>query len=244
MLITNSTASGPHYKLLREQILNDLKNGVLKPGEAIPPEVQIRDKYGVSIGTIRKAVDKLVEDGLLIRQQGRGTFVSVHDQQRTLHSFFRIANKNGQKEVPHGEVVSFSKGRADEALARSLNVKVGVPIFAMRNLLSLGGSPVIVDDIQLPQHLFPNLTKSIIQDRQDEPIYHLYHSKFGINVLSIIEYLTAVRAPADVRTLLQVPAQTPLLQVDRIALTFDDVPVEFRRRYVHTEQYEYVNDPR
>jgi GntR family transcriptional regulator len=244
MLLTSSTASGPHYKLLREQILNDLKTGVLKPGEAMPPEVQIRDKYGVSIGTIRKAVDKLVEDGLLIRQQGRGTFVSVHDQQRTLHSFFRIANKDGRKEIPHGELLSFSRGRADEALARALNVKVGVPTFVMRNLLSLGGSPVIVDDIQLPQHLFPSLTKSVMQDRQDEPIYHLYHSKFGINVLSIIEYVTAVRAPSEVRALLHVAAQTPLLQVDRIALTFDDAPVEFRRRYVNTEHYEYVNDPR
>jgi GntR family transcriptional regulator len=110
----------------------------------------------------------------------------------------------------------------------------------IRNLLSLGGRPVIVDDITLPAALFPGITERIFAGR-DNTIYHLYQSRYGINVLRTDERLRATLATGAVASLLGLAPGAPLLEVRRIAYTFRDRPVELRVSQVDTAAHAYHN---
>src|SRR6476620_4245903 len=88
----------PLYKEVARQMTDALKAGQWQPGEAIPSEKRLGEQFGVSIGTVRKAIDELTAHRILIRQQGRGTFVASHGQSRYRYSFFHISRQDGHKE--------------------------------------------------------------------------------------------------------------------------------------------------
>jgi GntR family transcriptional regulator len=137
-------------------------------------------------------------------------------------------------------MVAFERGRAGPAEAAALAIARDERVIRVRNLLSLGGGPVIVDDLTLPAALFPGLTERIFGAR-DNTIYHLYQSRYGINVLRTDERLRAVLAAGPVATLLAVAPGAPLLEIRRIALTFRDRPVELRLSRVNTAAHVYHN---
>ncbi|HVC10959.1 MAG TPA: GntR family transcriptional regulator, partial [Burkholderiales bacterium] len=125
--------------------------------------------------------------------------------------------------------------------AAKLRIAAGDPVFRIRNLLSLEGRAVAVDDQVLAQARFPDLTEKIFVGR-DNTIYHLYQTRYGINVLRTSERLRATLADPEVTRLLGVRRGAPLLEINRVALTYHDVPVELRRSLVNTEQHEYFSD--
>jgi GntR family transcriptional regulator len=225
---------------VRSHLTEGIATGRWKAGEAIPPEADLAAHFGVSIGTIRKAVDSLVAQGALVRRQGKGTFVTSHDGRRLLFHFFHIVGADGAKAYPDVRTASFERGRADAAEADALAVPRDERVIRIRNVLSLGGDPVIVDDITLPAALFPGLTERIFAAR-DNTIYHLYQSRYGINVLRTDERLRAALASGATAALLGVASGSPLLEIRRIALTFRDRPVELRVSRVNTAAHAYHN---
>jgi GntR family transcriptional regulator len=98
----------------------------------------------------------------------------------------------------------------------------------------------LVDDITLAAELFPGLSEKLFVSRQNT-IYHLYQSRYGINVLRTDERLSAVLATGDIAQLLGVTTGAPLLEIRRIALTFRDRPVELRVSRVNTARHDYYN---
>jgi GntR family transcriptional regulator len=231
-------ADRPLYEEVRARLTEGIAEGRWKPGEAIPPEGQLAARFGVSIGTIRKAVDSLVAQGALLRRQGKGTFVTAHDGRRLMFHFFHIVGADGSKAYPEVRTVSFERGRAGAGEARALAVARDERVVRIRNLLSLDGRPAIVDDITLPSALFPGLTERIFSGR-DNTIYHLYQSRYGINVLRTDERLRATLAAGAVASLLGLPPGSPLLDIRRVALTFRDRPVELRVSHVNTASHAY-----
>jgi GntR family transcriptional regulator len=196
-----------------------------------------------AIGTIRKAVDGLVAEGLLVRRQGKGTFVTAHDSGRLLFYFFHIVPREGSKTYPEVRTIDFRRTRADAAAARALGIAPLDKVIRIRNVLSLGADerrPVVVDDITLPAALFPGLSERIFLARENT-IYHLYQSRYGINVLRAEERLSASLASGDIVALLGVNPGAPLLEIRRLALTFRDRPVELRVSHVNTARHEYQN---
>ena len=228
----------PLNEQVRQRLLEGISTGEWPAGSAIPTESVLAGAFGVSIGTIRKAVDGLVAEGLLVRRQGKGTFVTAHDSGRLLFYFFHIVPREGVKTYPQPHTVDFRRDRAGNAAARALAIAPLDKVIRIRNVLSLSGDPVVVDDITLPAALFPGLTERIFLARENT-IYHLYQSRFGINVLRTDERLRATPATADVAQLLGVSAATPLLEVRRVALTFRDRPVELRISRVNTARHDY-----
>ena len=196
--------------------------------------------YGVAIGTIRKSVDSLVAESALARHQGKGTFVTAHDGSRLLFHFFHIVGRDGTKSYPEVRTLAFARARASDDEARALGITARDPVIRIRNVLSLEAEPSIVDDITLPAELFPGLTEKIFRARGNT-IYHLYQSRYGINVLRTDERLRAVLANAELGTLLRVAAGAPLLEIRRVALTFRDRPVELRISRVNTARLDYHN---
>lgn len=231
----------PLYKEVKRVLTHSLAQGEWQPGAPLPSEAKLAQRYGVSIGTLRKAIDELVAEGVVVRRQGSGTFISSHGANRLMFHFFHIVPREGDKQYPRTATLAFRRARAEAAEAAKLGLAAGDPVLRIRNLLSLADKPVILDDLVLPQRLFPELSERILTAR-DNTIYHLYQTRYGINVLRTSERLRATLAGADVAPLLGLRKGAPLLEIDRVAYTYHAAPVELRRSLVNTAEHDYFSD--
>jgi len=237
----NVALTNPLYRRVRIALTRHLAAGIWKPGEAIPSETLLAREFAVSIGTIRKAVDELVAGNILVRQQGRGTFVAMHTEDRTLFYFFHIARKDDIKELPVHELLLFRKDKAEAEEAQRLGVGRGTPTLRINNVLKLGGRPVIFDDIVVPAALFRGLDENTYRSREST-IYALYQARYHINVIRISERLSAAIPSATVAAILGMPAKTPALVIKRVAFTYNDTPVEYRVSWLDSREHEYLSD--
>lgn len=230
----------PLYKQLKNRITESLREGVWRHGQAIPTESELAQRYGASVGTLRKAVDELVAENILVRQQGRGTFVASHTRDYMLNVFFTIVDRDGEKIFPDTQLVAFKRGRADAGTAKLLEIKPGAPVFRIRTLLHLAGHAAIVDNIRLPAYLFPDLSEHAFLNR-DTTIYGLYQQRYGITVVRTVESIAAALADDKTRALLGLEAPAPVLKIVRTAYTYKDQPVDTRVRYVRTTHHTYLS---
>ena len=231
----------PLYREVKRVLTQSLAEGEWRPGVALPSETRLGERFRVSIGTVRKAIDELVAERILVRHQGRGTYVASHNARRMLFHFFHIVPAGGGKEQPQTELLSFERAKADADSAARLNIAPGAPMFRIRNLLRLAGRPVVLDEINLPAERFPRLSEKVFRVR-DSTFYQLYQERYGINVVRSAERLSAALADRPSAKLLGVPAGSPLLRIKRTALTYHNVPVELRTSLVNTAEHEYFSD--
>jgi GntR family transcriptional regulator len=228
----------PLYREVKHQLMESLRGGEWKAGDMIPAEKRLCERYGVSVGTLRKAVDELTAENILIRHQGRGTFVASHSQDRYMFGFFHICPKTGHKEYPQVEFISLAREKADPDAARRLGVGKGSKLLRIVNRLSLGGRAVIIDHILLPERIFPGLTETQLRERRTT-LYQLYQDSYGVAVLRTEERLDAESARPGLAELLGIDEGTPLLHIVRRALSFRDEVVELRHSWVLTSEHEY-----
>ncbi len=239
--VIDTAAFSPLYKEVKRRLTGSIAAGEWRPGEALPSETRLAQRFNVSIGTLRKAIDELVAERIVVRHQGRGTFVATHSANRLLFHFFHVVPRGGEKQYPDTTTLAFRRGRAEAVEAAKLQLAPGDPVLRVRNLLALGGRPVVLDDLVLPQRLFPDLTEKILTTR-DNTIYHLYQTRYGINVLRTSERLSAALADAETAKLLNLRKGAPLLEINRVAFTYHSAPVELRRSLVDTTGHEYFSD--
>ena len=240
-LSSSSLSLSPLYKEVKTRLTRGLVAGEWKPGEAIPSESRLAERFSVSIGTIRKAIDELVAERILVRHQGRGTFVAAHTEDRTLFYFFHIVGKDGNRELPTTELLSFRTGRATAIEEARLKLGRGARMLRIQNLLKLGGKPVVLDEINVPAALFPDLDEDAFRAREGT-IYGLYQARYGISVIRISERLSAEHPSEHAAKVLQINARDPALMIKRVAYSYDDTPVEYRVSWVNTERHEYLSD--
>ncbi len=217
-----------------------LDRGDWKPGEAIPSETELALRFQVSQGTVRKAVDELASENLLIRRQGKGTFVSTHHEARVRFRFLRLAPNQGEPQPAESQILDCKRIRASAEIARALELKVGDSVVAIRRLLSFAGVPTVVDDIYLPGALFKGLTADLLNGYVG-PLYGFFETEFGVSMVRAEEKLRAVNADSEMSVLLGIPQDTPMLKVDRISFTYADRPVELRMGHYVTDRYHYRN---
>ncbi len=230
----------PLFRAVKRALLQAMADGAVAPGDALPSELELSRGYGVSVGTLRRAVDDLVAEHILVRRQGRGTFVAMHTTDRFLFQFFHVERCDGLREAPAVELVSFERTRLDDEAAEALELKAGEPALQIENRLRLQGKPVVHDKLVLPAKLFRGLTEKRLLERTST-IYHLYQTEFGISVVRAHERLRAVGADRAAARVLGVPVGQPVLQVRRVALGLGGQPVEWRVSTVVTAQHDYVN---
>ena len=240
-LAAGAVTASPLYKEVKTQLTRGLAAGEWKPGAAIPSESRLAERFNVSIGTIRKAIDELVAERILLRQQGRGTFVATHSEDRTLFYFFHIVGKDGSRELPVMELLSFRRARPGATEEERLNLSPGASVFRIQNLLKLSDRPVIFDEITVSAERFPDLDQDVFGGR-DGTIYGLYQARYGITVIRIIETLAAARPSTRAASLLGISTETPALVIRRVAYTYGNQPVEYRVSWVNTERHEYLSD--
>ncbi|WP_244607348.1 GntR family transcriptional regulator [Bosea sp. CS1GBMeth4] len=230
----------PLYRQVKAIFVRRLVDGVWAPGAALPSEGQLAAEIGVSQGTVRKALDELAAENLVVRRQGRGTFVAEHDERRILFQFFKLAPDRGEPRFPDSVVLSVTTGSADEAERAALDLAEGATVVRIRRLRSFDGAPLIVETLSLPEQLFPDLSQGPIPNN----LYALYAGRYGITVANARERLKAVALGPDDAAALGVAAGEPALQIDRIALSLDGNPVERRLSLCLTEEVHYLSDLR
>jgi GntR family transcriptional regulator len=240
-LLAGATLDVPLYKEVKRLMIEAISGAEWVPGKAIPAEWALAERFQVAVGTVRKAVDELVAENILVRQQGRGTFIAAHNRERLMFHFFHIVRRDGSKQQPDVHFQSFRSAKADTDEAAALSLSEGEAVFRIRNLLLIADEPIIADAITVPQALFPSLSLAQFRDRPNT-IYHLYQNAFGITVVRSAERLRATLADAETAKALRIKPNAPLLEIRRVALSFDNAPVEYRRSLVNTERYEYFSD--
>jgi GntR family transcriptional regulator len=234
-------AFSPLYQQIKALITRDLQEGVWKPGEVIPSEMDLAARFKVSQGTVRKAIDELAAENLLVRRQGKGTFVATHHEQNTQYRFLRLSSPEGTVRGMERRFLDCRRLRASADVARALDCKSGDSVVQVRRLLLLKGKPTVLDEIWLPGHLFKGLTAERMAQYQG-PMYGLFEAEFGVRMLRAEEQIRAVAADATQAQLLQVAPGAPLLSVERRSMTFGDKPVELRRGLYNTQDHFYRND--
>ncbi|MGB6241873.1 MAG: GntR family transcriptional regulator [Castellaniella sp.] len=237
---SHSAAFSPLYQQIKGLILQGLDRGEWKPGEAIPSELELAARFQVSQGTVRKAIDELAADNLLIRRQGKGTFVATHNEARVRYRFLRLSPDDGQAATSSSQILDCRRTKASADIAAALDLRAGDAVVNMRRLLSFDDIPTILDDIWLPGSVFKGLTLEFLQ-RYRGPVYALFETEFGVSMVRAEEKIRAVAATAAQADFLRVQSGSPLLQVERIAYTYGDRPMELRRGHYVTDRYHYRN---
>lgn len=235
----------PLYQQIKALILRSLQQGEWKPSELIPSEQELALRYKVSQGTVRKAIDELAAEHLLLRRQGKGTFVATHHEERVQYRFLRLHSDASALDVtqepPLREVLDCKRVRASAEVARLLELKTGDTVVQIRRRLSFGGKPVVLDDIYLPGGPFKGLSTERLNDYSG-PLYALFETEFGTRMIHAEEKLRAVNASQAQAEALAVEPGTALLKVERVSFTYGDKPVEVRYGWYVTTEHYYRNE--
>jgi len=234
-------AFSPLYQQIKALITRSLQAGEWRPGEMIPSEVELAARYKVSQGTVRKAIDVLADENLLVRRQGKGTFVATHSEQKIQFRFLRLMADDGETGNVTRRVIDCRRLRAPADVSRALELKTGDTVVEVRRVMLFRGAPVVLDDIWLPGSLFKGLTAERLGQYRG-PMYGLFETEFGVRMIRAEEQLRAIAADPAAAELLQVQAGTPLLSVERLSRTYGDKPVELRRGLYNTEAHYYRNE--
>lgn len=238
-------ASAPAFRPLYEQIkvllTNSLVAGEWKPGEAIPSEVELAARYRVSQGTVRKAIDDLAAEHILTRRQGKGTYVASHNEPSYQYRFLRMKPDSGERVHPQNLFFGLESGRAAGEPAQALGLAPGMSVMSFKRLMSFAARPIVLDEIVFAASQFPGFTLAELEDFHGS-VYSFYETVFGVRMIRAEERLHAVPADSLAAAHLKVAPGTPLLRVDRVAFTYGDRPVEWRRGLCVTDGFSYFNE--
>ena len=235
-----SAVYAPLYRQIKQLIVQSLQRGEWKPGDLIPSEMELAQRFQVSQGTVRKAVDELSTENLLVRRQGRGTFVATHHEERAQFRFLRIVPDAHEPVPGSSRFLDCKRTRAPQEVARQLGLKPSDAVVYLRRLLSFESAPIVLDEIWLPATLFKRLTAERLA-LYNGPLYGLFETEFGTRMIRADERIRAVAANPEAARLLKVAPDSPLLLVERVSYTYGERPVEVRRGLSVTEHYHYRN---
>ncbi len=239
----DSNIKTPLWKQIRDELLGCLSQGSLRPGQLVPNEKTLVDLFSVSIGTVRKAIDSLEKDGVLVRKQGLGTFVCEHDDSSFLFKYFHICTKDSnEREIPEVECVSFQTRAANSAEAKILKIPEGNnKVFDIYNSLAFNGKIHSIDKITIPIARFPLMTKEVFVNRHST-IYNLYQNKFNVFISKCSERVTAGTAKKNIADMLGIDEGESILKIRRTGYSFHNEIVELRTSYVNTKGVEYIRE--
>lgn len=240
-MVHESPTFSPLYRQIKSLILQALESGEWRPGQAIPSEQELALRFSVSQGTVRKAVDEMAAENLLVRKQGKGTFVASHNDPRSLFRFLRLVPVDGDLSHPTSVPLECWRAKAGQEASRMLGIEPGAPIIILRRLLRFAGKPVVVDEIYLSGEIFQGLTFEMLQGWNGS-LYSLFETRFGLRMIRAQERIRAVAADRSTAETLGVVEGTSLLSVERVTYTYGDRPVEWRRGLYSTAEHYYLNE--
>jgi GntR family transcriptional regulator len=229
----------PLYTQVKVLIRKRISSGEWKPGALIPNEFQLAVEFNVSQGTVRKALIALEAERLIVRHQGRGTYVARHTRERALFHFFRMVGLDDERVEPTSLMLGHKSVSATTSLATALEIERGARLHRIIRIRTLKDIPAIFERIYAPEKLLPDLMIEAGEEMIDE-MYVIYQERYGITIAHASERLAAVTATAEDARLLQIPVATPLLEITRIARDIDKTAIEVRISRYRTDLFRYA----
>jgi GntR family transcriptional regulator len=230
----------PLYRQIKALLTQSLISGEWVPGAAIPSEMELAARFGVSQGTVRKAIDELAAENIVMRRQGKGTFVATHTEDMVKLRFLRLVAADGSKELLDNRLLSCEKSKATATMARILAIKTGCAVIDIKRLLLFSNKPLILDRIILPAATFKSVTAEKIEAFNGS-MYRMYETQLGIRMVRAEERLTALGADEEVAAVLGLKPGTSLLSIERVSYTYGDKPMEWRLGLCLTDDHYYLN---
>jgi GntR family transcriptional regulator len=231
----------PLYIQVKQKITQELMSGNWRAGDLIPSEIELAQSYQVSQGTVRKAIDELSIEKILIRRQGKGTYVTTHNEEQIQLRFLRLTSTKGNKEKLESQLLSFEKTRVNSYVANRLNLRPGSSVYKIKRVLTFARKPLILDEIYISTIPFKGLNAEMINQKKGS-LYRLYESNYGIQMLNADEKIKAVSAEAEVSKLLNIKKGHPLLGIERVSYTYGNKPIEWRLGLCLTDEYHYQTE--
>ena len=221
------------YESIRDEVL-DLADG-LAPGSVIPPERVLSERFGVSRMTLRRAVDDLVQQGLLERQQGRGTFVVQPKiaQPLTMTSFSEDMRRRGF--VPGSRTLDLEIASAGARLARPLEVSPEEPVLRIRRLRLADRQSMAIETLYVPRALVPGLSQA---DLDDQSFYDLLRDRYGVVISSGFQTIEPTVTNEEESALLGVPLHSPAFLFERTTRTKSGSVIEYVRSVYRGDRYQ------
>ncbi|WP_408634168.1 GntR family transcriptional regulator [Polynucleobacter necessarius] len=233
-------AFSPLYEQIKAMILASLQASEWLPGEAIPSEMELAARYAVSQGTVRKAIDELAAQNLLVRRQGKGTFVATHQEDDWQYRFLRLEPDSGEKVHLTSQFLVCVNTEATPYVANLLKLKAGDPIIHIDRIQSFAGQPIVFEEIWLPGARFKGLDLNTLNEWHG-PVYALYESQYATHMVRAEEKIKAIAADQTLSKHLHIQLGAPLLSVERVAFTYGNKPVEIRHARYDTSEQHYEN---
>ena len=236
----NTPAFQPLYRQIKTLITQSLVSGEWRPGDLIPSEIELAARFSVSQGTVRKAVGELAHQNLLVRQQGKGTFVASHSEERSKFPYLRITPDRGALDDVGATLLDCRRVKLDAAAAKKLGLPAGASAFLITRVMTVSGKKAIYEEIRLPAARFKGLSSETIEQHHCM-LYSMYETRFDIRILHVEEQIKAWSAERAVANHLGLSEGTPLLVIERVAYTYADNAVELRRSHCSTRDHHYRN---
>ncbi len=232
----------PIWNQIRDYIIGCLGKGVWEAGDMLPSEKELSVALGVASGTVRRALDSLVEDGILSRIQGRGTFVKSFKSHGYTNPFHRFFFDKTNSIVPFEmRVVRYETVPVTHAVvpARILNLAYDQTLIHALRVFSWEGRDVGISELWLDSRRFSKMTKANLANRSSS-LYSYYESELGVSVVSVSDTIKAKIFDETLASLGNFKVGALYLELTRIGRTFEDVPVEYRLSYCLSDDFHMV----
>lgn len=226
----------PLYYRIKQDLLAAIEAGQLQPGDRLPSERELTERYGVSRMTVRQAIGHLEQEGFVRREQGKGSFVApakLEEALMGLTSFTEEMKRRGL--VPSTRVISVQTIHS-ERIAAQLSLSANEPLYALERLRLAGGEPMEYERLYLPAHMVPGLPEMDLTGS----LYELLERQYGIRLTNALQTLEAVIADEPEADLLQVPVGSPLLAIMRVAFAATGEVVESSRSLYRGDRYKFT----
>jgi GntR family transcriptional regulator len=225
----------PYYQQLYEILRGRIARKEWKPGDMIPPESELIETYQVSRSTVRQVLDMLVNDGLIYRERGRGTFIAhltLEQSMVRIVSFTEDMHQRGF--TPGTRVLSARLVPASQDIAECLQVPAGEPLACVERLRLADGEPMSIEEAYLVNRYCPDILQ---HDFAHHPLRDILARDYNLRLVNAKQVIRAIPASPNLAKFLQIRPRSPLLFVERTSCSQNNIPLEFLRIYYRADRY-------
>jgi GntR family transcriptional regulator len=234
------TSIVPLYVQIAGSLLDRIESGQLSPGDRLPPERELSEMLSVNRMTVRRALNMLEGQGLLLRRRGDGTYVSqpkIERQASQVFPFTKGMENRGFK--PGTKLITFEKRLSETFVAKQLRLPVSTPVFRVIRLRLLNQEPVMLEEFTIPAHLFPDFEQHDLSNRS---LYEIFKTEYNISINQARQSLEPVIASQYEAGLLEIEAGAPLMLERRLAFNDQEQPVEYSKDLYRGDRFRFITE--